>query len=224
MSRAEPAGPRIYDDLRRMAIDYALRPGERVNEVELAARLGVSRSPVREALSRLVTEGLMRFVPGKGFYCRDFDTDGLLALSEVRVALEAEAVRLATERAAERDLAALKGGWEAVEAQSLPVEALTGADEAFHARIAALSGNAELARLLEGINARIRFVRRIEIERPARRAATSAEHLAIAAALIARDGAQAERLMRAHIALSAADAVDAVKEGLARIHMRQRSA
>ena len=61
---------RVYEQLKAMAVSYEFKPGERLNEGELAKRLGVSRTPLREALNRLNTEGFLRFTPGKGFFCR----------------------------------------------------------------------------------------------------------------------------------------------------------
>jgi DNA-binding GntR family transcriptional regulator len=215
---------RVYELIRQRAINYELRPEERINEVEMAAEMRCSRTPVREALNRLVVEGLVTFIPNKGFYCRAFDTAEILHLFEVRGALEAKSVALACARGAGDGLAAIRDGAEDMlgRAESLPIEELTRNDEEFHIRIAELTGNGELARLLEGINARIRFVRRIEIEN--RGAKAFAEHAQIAAALAERDAARAGRLMQEHIEISVADAVATVKEGLARIYMRKHSA
>jgi DNA-binding GntR family transcriptional regulator len=58
---------KVYEKVKGLAIDYHFRPGERVNEVELAAQLGVSRTPVREALNRLAKDGFMNVVPNRGF-------------------------------------------------------------------------------------------------------------------------------------------------------------
>lgn len=223
-SKAIPTGHRIYDALRRMAVEYDFKPNERINEVELAARHGVSRTPVREALQRLVTEGLITFQPNRGFFCRGFDAEEVVHLSDVRAALEEYAVRLATERASDTQLRALVDWWTmtSARADSLSGHDLTARDEEFHMRIAALSGNPELAKMLEGINTRIRFIREIEVERHRRLSTTYTEHTAIADAMARRDAGGAARLMRAHIGISASDAVSAVKEGLARIYMRPR--
>jgi DNA-binding GntR family transcriptional regulator len=221
--RSDAAG-RVYAVIRDRAINYEFRPGERINEVELAAELRCSRTPVREALNRLVVEELVTVVPNKGFFCRAFDTNEIMNLFEVRAVLEVKAVQLACERAAANALAALNSGARglASKAASMTVDDLARDDEAFHTGIAALTGNPELIRMLEGINARIRFVRRIEIEN--RRTKAFAEHKQIASALNARDAPRATRLMADHIELSVTDAVATVKEGLARIYMRERSA
>ncbi len=219
-------GPRVYDEMRRMAIGYDFKPNERINEMELAARFGVSRTPVREALNRLVIEGLMTFQPNRGFFCRGFDAEEIVHLSEVRAMLEEHAVRLAAANATEGSLRGLADWWQlsSARADALSSRDLTDMDEEFHRRIAGLSGNPELSKMLESINTCIRFVREIEVEASRRLSTTYEEHRAIAAALGVRDGEQAARLMREHIAVSVADAVASVKEGLARIYMRARPA
>lgn len=211
-------GPRVYEELRRMAMDYRFKPHERINEMELAAKLNVSRSPIREALQRLATEGLMTFRQNRGFFCRGFDVKEILDLTDVRILLEERAVEQAMHRAGEEDLRDLVEWWRktAARADGLSGAELTAKDEEFHMRIARLSGNPELARMIEGINTRIHFVRQIEVEKHRRLSTTYVEHQAIADAMLARD-ADAARMMRDHIRISAADAMDTVKEGLARM-------
>lgn len=220
-SRLIKTGPRIYAEIRRMAMDYRFKPNERINEVELAARLNVSRSPIREALQRLVTEGLITFQTNRGFFCRGFDVEEVVDLSDVRTVLEERSVRLAIQRATDEDLAALVDWWTITmaRADSFSSAELTAKDEEFHIRIARLSGNSELARMLEGINTRIHFVRKIEVEKHRRLSTTYTEHRDIARAMVARDADGAARLMRDHIGISLADAMSTVREGLARIYI-----
>lgn len=224
--RAADSVNRVYAAIREMAVSYEFRPEQRINEVELAAALKVSRTPVREALNRLVIEGLITLVPNKGFFCRSFDADEILHLFEVRTALETLAVRLACRRGNAGDFEDLAAFWSGVTARQaeMSAEELTSLDEEFHTRIARLSGNPEILRMIEGVNARIRFVRRIEIESPKRRETTFCEHLGIVEAMKAHEDGRAETLMAEHIAISVADAVEAMKEGLARIYMRRQSA
>lgn len=215
-------GPRIYEEIRRMAMEYRFKPNERINEVELAAKLDVSRSPIREALQRLVTEGLITFQPNRGFFCRGFDVDEVVNLSDVRRLLEERAVVLAAKRASDDELNALRDWWQlaSAHADALSSADLTAKDEEFHMRIARMSGNPELAHMIEGINTRIHFIRQIEVEKHRRLSTTYTEHTAIAEAMVARDGDRAAGIMGAHISISVADAVASVKEGLARIFMR----
>lgn len=220
-SKPIKTGPRVYAEIRRMAMDYGFKPNERINEVELAARLNVSRSPIREALQRLVTEGLITFQTNRGFFCRGFDVEEVVNLSDVRIVLEERSVRLAIQRATDEDLAALVDWWAKTmaRADAFSSAELTARDEEFHIRIARLSGNSELARMLEGINTRIHFVRKIEVEKHRRLSTTYTEHADIARAMVARDADRAAGLMHDHISISVADAMSTVREGLARIYV-----
>lgn len=220
-SKPIKTGPRVYAEIRRMAMDYRFKPNERINEVELAARLNVSRSPIREALQRLVTEGLITFQTNRGFFCRGFDVEEVVNLSDVRIVLEERSVRLAIQRATDEDLTALVDWWAntMARADAFSSAELTARDEEFHIRIARLSGNSELARMLEGINTRIHFVRKIEVEKHRRLSTTYTEHADIARAMVARDADRAAGLMHDHISISVADAMSTVREGLARIYV-----
>lgn len=222
-SKPTKTGPRVYEELRRMAMEYQFKPNERINEVELAARMNVSRSPIREALQRLVTEGLITAQPNRGFFCRGFDADELLNLTDVRILLEERAVLLTILRASDAELRDLHDDWERTQARAnaLSDAELVTRDEDFHIRIARMSGNPEIANILKSINTRIHFVRRIGVERHEPRLRTYAEHTEIAAAMAARDSTRAIRLLHDHIRISAADAMATVKEGLARIYMRE---
>ncbi|OEC97224.1 transcriptional regulator [Rhizobium sp. YK2] len=216
-------GPRVYEEIRRMAMEYRFKPNERINELELAAKMQVSRSPIREALQRLVTEGLITFQVNRGFFCRGFDVEEILNLTEVRILLEERAVLLASQKASEQELRTLVDWWQKTSAMadSLSSLDLTAKDEEFHMRIAQLSGNLELVKMIEGINTRIHFVRQIEVEKHRRLSTTYTEHKSIADAMLKRDGQTASRIMGDHIRISATDAMDTMKEGLARIFMRE---
>ena len=90
---------RAYGRLREMAINYRFRPGERLNEGALAKDLQLSRTPLREAMHRLVSEGLLHLVSGRGFFARPLDVKEVCDLYEARLALETAIVRLACSRA-----------------------------------------------------------------------------------------------------------------------------
>lgn len=97
----------VYEALRAKAITHAFLPGERLNEGELAKELNVSRTPLREALNRLTTEGFLRTVSGKGFFFRELDPQELFDLYELRIALELAAIGLAVSRASDAEIDAL---------------------------------------------------------------------------------------------------------------------
>jgi DNA-binding GntR family transcriptional regulator len=219
--RAADTVARIYDEIRRLVVRFEIPPDERIKEVDLAARLRVSRTPVREALNRLVTEGLLIFEPNRGFRCRSFDTKEMMDLYEARQVLEVGAVRLAAKRAGDDEIRDLVRFWEDVAAsQSRPVTALVRHDEEFHERLVGLSGNAELVRTLKSINARIHFARWMDLEREERRTKTYSEHMQILAALQARDQDKCARTLGAHIERRREQIVDVMKAGVVKLYYR----
>ena len=212
---------RIYDQLHRMVIQFEIPPDERINEVDLARRLAVSRTPLREALNRLVTDGLLTLEPNRGFRVRPLDTKNILDLYEAREIIELAAVRLACRRAEAAEIGALAAFWDDVAAMTdrSPVE-LVGCDEAFHERLAALSGNEELARTLKSINARIHFVRWMDLEREERRALTYSEHNDLLAALRRRDEPRCVEILSNHIERRIDQIVEVVKAGVVHLFYR----
>ncbi|MCB2103049.1 MAG: GntR family transcriptional regulator [Rhodobacterales bacterium] len=209
---------RLYEAVREMAVAFDLKPGERVNEVDLARRLGASRTPLREALNRLAAEGFLTFQPGRGFSCRAFTPREVFELYQLREVLETAAVRLACAQATDAELDEIETFLDQTGPGSdgRPVELLVTLDERFHAAIATLARNAELARVLDNVNARIRFVRWIDMTK---RAKTQAEHRAILAALRDRDADRAADLTARHIAKRQDQITQAIREGYARIYV-----
>jgi DNA-binding GntR family transcriptional regulator len=211
---------RVYEQLKAMSVSFELKPGERLNEGELAKRLGVSRTPLREALNRLNTEGFLRFTPGKGFFCRELDAHEIFDLYELRKSIEVAAVRLAVKRAKDEDIDALLAfldatGPEPGERSSIELVEL---DETFHERLMAMSDNAEMLRVLRNVNARIRFVRWIDMDR-INRTNTQAEHRAVLHALKGRDEGTCVYVLERHIDRRLDTITSAIKEGYAQIYM-----
>ena len=222
-SRSRPAdtGLRVYEILRQQAIEYGFRPGERVNEVKLAAELNVSRTPVRAALNRLVSEGLLTLVPNKGFYRQPIDIDAIRSLFELRGAIETMSVRLFCERAAGDDIARLEQQWESflqIRPQ-LAARQIVEHDEEFHESIAQGSRNAEALRFLRDINSRIRFLRVVALERDNCKTVTSVEHGQILAEMKARNTEEAVSLMSRHINLMLNDVTEIAREAVVRIYL-----
>lgn len=212
-------GSGVLSTLRAMAISYQLKPGEKVSEVELAQRLGVSRTPVREALTRLVNDGFL-LPASRGFVRRPLDVQETLELYEARVAIESACLAMAIERATDAEIAEATAWLERsrkVPADT-PVEQLVELDEGFHLRIADMARNAELRRVLVNLNERIRFIRWIDMENVGRDS-TQKEHRAILRALKSRDREASDRLLREHIGLRRDQIVDAITRGLARIYL-----
>ena len=211
---------RVYDRLKSMAVGYEFKPGERLNEGELSRKLGASRTPLREALNRLKTEGLLRFSPGKGYYCRDLDVHEIFYLYELRKAIEVAAVRLAVERAKDEDIDALLAFLDSTgpDPGARSVVELVRLDETFHERLLGMSGNVEMVRVLENVNARIRFVRWIDMDR-GNRPNTQGEHREVVLRLQRRDEAACVAVLEKHIDRRLDQITSALKVGYAQIYM-----
>ncbi|MCD8350331.1 MAG: GntR family transcriptional regulator [Planctomycetaceae bacterium] len=214
---------RAYEYLRDKTIDFGFRPGERINEVELANVLDMSRAPVREALNRLVVGGFVGFEPGKGFFCRKFSVTEISELFGVREDLELAAARQTCQIASDEQLATLMTNWQAVVETnlSMSIDELIVSDEQFHIELASLAGNSERIRVLQNINERIRFVRKINIESKQRRIDFVGEHSKIAQAFLSRDEEKAVELMKYHLGLNSKELKANIHEGLARIYAEE---
>jgi len=218
-SRPADSVDRVYRAVTQRAVNWAFAPGERINEVALSHELGVSRTPVREALNRLARDGFVRFVPNRGFLARDLTPELVRDLYELRAAIEVAAVRLACTRATDEAISKLADTWNAAtENPSVRrIDRLTAADEAFHRGIAQLSGNEQLLATLERVNAQIRFFRRVDQEAPERRDRTYSEHGDVLARLARRDPQGAGDLIERHIVLSREHALAVTEQVVARI-------
>src|SRR5258708_13430458 len=108
---------RVYEQLKALAVSFEMPPGDRVNEIEIAQRLGVSRTPLREALNRLTADGFLTMTPGKGFLRRPLDPTEIFDLYELRVRLETSAVELAVARASDSDIDAIRAFLEGSSAE-----------------------------------------------------------------------------------------------------------
>lgn len=216
---------RAYDRLRRMAIDYQFKPGERLNEVELSRQLGLSRTPLREALNRLTTEGFLRFSPGKGFFCRQLDPKEIYDLYQLRKALEVGAVKLSVRLASETDIESLGQFLSDTgpDTGGRSTEELVALDEAFHERLMALSGNNEMRQVLRNVNAKIQFVRWVDMDRISR-PVTQAEHRLILERLKARDEFGCIAALEKHIDRRQDQITAAIKERIAQIYMPRGAA
>ena len=217
MAETQVAG--LYSRLKSKVVGFDIRPGERLNEVALARELGVSRTPLREALNRLVAERLVEFRPGAGFFCRMLEPQAIFDLYEMRQVLEVTAVRLAVVRASDEELTALRDEFRqrGQDVSGLTIAQAAERDEAFHIGIAKASGNAAIVEALEQINDRIRFIRWVRMA--ARVGPSKAEHRDIIEAMVARRDDRAADAMSAHIGRRMDQVIDAVKEGISNIYM-----
>jgi len=204
-SRAEE----VYGELKRDIAEFNLVPGDRFTENELSERLGVSRTPVRQALTRLQQEGYVEVLFRSGWRVLPFDFDQFEQLYDLRMVLEtAAALRLCAdgERVNRELLEQLSAIWLVpVAERSGDMVQVSRWDEEFHCQLVAAAGNAEMARVHREVTDRIRIIRRLDFTKQARIDATYEEHAKILKAIQRKRGDQAAMLLRAHIETSQAE-------------------
>lgn len=196
-----------YAQLKEMIHDFALLPGDRFSESEMGTRLGVSRTPVREALFRLRNEGFLEVESKSGWYVKPIDFDRLDQLYDLRVLLElASVARLCARSSDPPELEALKEAWLVPAGERLTDMREVGAlDEQFHATLVRAAGNAEIAKVHWDVTERIRIVRRLDFTREDRIDATYVEHAKILRAVLQRKLDQAQLLLKSHVEQSKAE-------------------
>jgi DNA-binding GntR family transcriptional regulator len=201
-----------YERLRADILALALAPGERVSERGLETALGASRTPVRAALSRLQTEGLVRR-DDRGWEVSPLDLAELRHTEELREALEAGALRLAIERADDTAIDRLDA---LLGRQPDDPDAGVRWGEEFHAELAALSGNPLLAEAVRTAMTRLARTRWLEVSTPESRAAQLGAHRAIVDALRSRDAEAAVARAVEHARAGAAHAEELLRGDRAR--------
>ncbi len=197
----------VYATLKAQIHDFQLVAGDRFSEADLGNRLGVSRTPVREALFRLRNEGFLDVEPKLGWFVKPIDFGRLEQLYDLRIVLElASVLRLCTRTEDPPELDALKDIWLVPVAERLTDARQVGAnDEQFHATLVRAAGNDEMARVHWDVTERIRIIRRLDFTRPDRIEATYTEHAKILRAVIQRKADQAQLLLKTHIDQSKAE-------------------
>ncbi len=190
----------VYQRLKQAIIEGQLRPGEHLVETKIAARLGVSRVPVREAIRSLERENLVSPSP-KGMVVSSFTRIDIEEVYAVRAVLEALGCRLAAQRITPSDKAELrqilKRSRQAISAKD--ISALTACDIEFHDILITASGNATLKKTLNQLRDSVRRFRAASIALPGRPEEVLQDHVAIAQAVMAGDAERAETLVYDHI-------------------------
>ncbi len=209
------ASDRAYSTLRDEILEWRLAPGTVLAEVEQAARLGVSRTPVREALARLSSEGLVESLAGRGVVVAAASADSAVELFEVRVALETTAASLAAQR---RDPEVFEGLRREFDTAStlLADHDLRGYYDLvarFDAAVDAATGNSYLVATLRGLRTHLARLRRVAQDDPQRLADAAREHLLIVDAIIAGDADLARQATSVHLHHSLTNILAAADSG-----------
>ncbi len=198
------ASERALAALREAILGGELAAGAHLGEVELAERLGLSRTPVREALGRLAAEGLVEVLPHRGARVVSFSREDLDGIFDVRLALEPRATARAVAHVTDADLDALDALATAMLTAGAPgpdqdLDALVGLNRDFHARLLALAHAPALSTALANVVHIPVVVRTFHTYDPASLARSLAHHAEIVSALRAGDADWAGAVMRSHI-------------------------
>lgn len=196
-----------YARIKEEIFLFRMAPGQRYAEQELAVRLGVSRTPLRFALHVLAREGYLVRLEGHACWqVKPFDLSYYDDLYDFRTQLERIAVRRLCALDPAPDLSLACAFWLAPRKQRVREGTVVAReDEKFHALLVALAGNAEMQRTHASLTERIRIIRRLDFITPERIDSAFDEHEGILRALLARRGAEAEKLVQSHIDASRAE-------------------
>ncbi len=211
LSRDGTFAQRTEAIVREMILSGSMRSGERLNEVALAQSLGISRGPLREAIQRLVAQGLLRVVSHRGTFVRTFERREVEELYDLRTALEMYVVRLVCARASDEDIEALYSLVGEAEATiSSGQDAGYPSDPDLHSRLVELSGNAVVAKAMTDVQRQIALARWASATNPARAREALLEHQDLLVAIVARDEDAAALMMRRHLGEARRSALEAL--------------
>jgi DNA-binding GntR family transcriptional regulator len=190
-----------YNAIKHRIITCAFRPGEYINELQLSSHLKIGRTPVHQALDRLMIEGMVEVIPRKGVIVKPVSLNEVLQIIEVRLINETFGSRLAAEHADNSNLAELAEVLRRTKywASQRNVENMMLLDREFHLLIARSGKNEVLAELLRSLHERSLRFWFISLNAPTQYESVHKQHDAIFAAIRRRDPDKAEVAMRAHI-------------------------
>ncbi|WP_336512244.1 GntR family transcriptional regulator [Paracoccus shandongensis] len=194
----------IVTRLRDMIIEGHLPPGTRINEGQIGAQLGVSRTPLREAIKYLASEGLVELVPSRGAVVKAFGAKEVLDMIEVIRTLEQFAATRACQIATSNDIGAIRDLHDEMVACYRSGDRLRyyKLNQAIHSGIVALAGNAALSDVHGMLQTRLKRIRFIGHEGPEKWANAVAEHEEMIAALEARDEGRLSAILGRHLTLA----------------------
>lgn len=201
LTDVKPIREIIYDHLRQAILDGILKPGDRLVERDIAAKYSVSRTPVREALRKLESEGYLEYIPRKGEVVRGFNVDEIKEIYDIRKALECLIVRNAIKNITEQEIATLNAIVEQLEKEAN--------DHQAHVTFKGLHDFDELllsaarmplaAEFIHTLQETLTRYRKINLSHAPRRRSAINEHKEILQAIIDKDIDRAEKAICQHI-------------------------
>lgn len=191
----------VFESLREAIIQGRLKPGERLMEIQLAEEMGVSRTPVREAIRKLELEGFVVMIPRKGAYVASISVKDIVDVFEVRAALEGLAAGLAAERATAEELEEMERAVHHIHEVSngRDLGTLVEKDTVFHELIYKASRNQRLVQIVTHLKEQIQRFRTTSLAVPGRGKHAVEEHKGIVEAISERNVELAASLAREHI-------------------------
>jgi len=184
----------VYEQLFHMIASHQLKPGERLLEEQLSRNLGISRTPIRDAIRKLAKEGFAIMEPRKGAYVREFTLEDIIEVYDLRIALESLAIRLSINNIDQDELEKLRYDFSTFEQKTL-----IDADNELHYLIINNCRNKRLVEILDNLYCQSKLFRTSGYYSPERTQKASSQHIAIIDALRDRDTDRAIQLMMDHI-------------------------
>ena len=216
----KPLRELVCENIRQAIIDGTFSPGERLMEIQLADEMGVSRTPVREAIRKLELEGFVVMIPRRGTYVADISIKDITEIYEVRTSLDVLAAGLAAERITDEELDALErqvlreSEAEASEdTDEHTLDNIVYIDTTFHDIIYQAATNQRLVQFLNILQEQLQRFRAASLSRPGRSKTALEEHKQIIEALSERNGELASKLAKEHIDNAESAMIFAMQDG-----------
>lgn len=191
----------VFNTLRQAILTGELKPGERLMEIHLANKLGVSRTPIREAIRKLELEGLVTMIPRRGAEVAQITEKSMNDVLEVRRAMDALCVELACERISKPELEALKGACDAFEeaVRGGDIKVIAKADVALHDIIVQATGNLRLVQLINNLSEQMYRYRFEYLKDTTCHQSLIEEHRIIYESIVKKDKEAASQAAKLHI-------------------------
>ncbi len=197
----KPLRELVCENIRQAIIDGTFSPGERLMEIQLADEMGVSRTPVREAIRKLELEGFVVMIPRRGTYVADISIKDITEIYEIRTCLDTLAAGLAAERITDEELEALNRLLVEIGQHIADnnMEKIVEADTAFHDILYQASRNERLRSIINNLREQLTGIRGRSMSYPGRLIETMEEHRTLVDSIAARDSERAQEAARVHI-------------------------
>lgn len=197
----KPLRELVCENIRQAIIDGTFSPGERLMEIQLADEMGVSRTPVREAIRKLELEGFVVMIPRRGTYVADISIKDITEIYEIRISLDILAAGLAAERITDEELEKLNSYLVEIGryVPAMDIDKIVELDTAFHDILYKATRNERLVSVIGNLREQLTGIRGRSMSYPGRLVETMDEHRALVDSIASRDVERAQRAARVHI-------------------------